>query len=236
MSGASAQLAAVAGYCAIPEGRTPLAHLLHALNQPLTGLHCSLELALAGARSAEHYVRILRESLELAARMRLLVEAVSELAEQKPSPAGDMAPLLLDGLLLAAADELQPVAREKGGYLRVVTTVPLPVVADRGRMQTILFRVLASAVSLCEKDTELQAVAAPEQNGVCLIFSWTQGRPPDNSPYSRPELGLLLALAEWECAGGKWRVIQENATQVCTLRYPLLPFPTPAVADFGGQT
>ena len=55
MSGASARLAAVAGYSTIPKGRTLLTHLLHALNQPLTGLHCSLELALAGVRSTEQY-------------------------------------------------------------------------------------------------------------------------------------------------------------------------------------
>jgi len=55
--------------------------LLHALNQPLTGLQCSLELALVSPRPAEQYVRTLREGLELTGRMRVLVQAVRELAD-----------------------------------------------------------------------------------------------------------------------------------------------------------
>src|SRR5579863_8354522 len=61
--------------------RSPLQHLLHALNQPLTGLHCSLELALVGQRTPEQYVRALSEGLELAGRMSVLVGAIRELVE-----------------------------------------------------------------------------------------------------------------------------------------------------------
>jgi len=235
MSGTKAQLAAVGGYRAIPEGRTPLAHLLHALNQPLTGLYCSLELALAGPRSSQQYVGTLREALELADRMRLLVQALRELVDEMPSNPGETVPLLLDGLLLAAAGELQPVATEKGGHLRVATSVPLPVEANRERMQTILFRVLESTLSLCKNDSELHVVAAAEQSSARLIFSWTQGAPPDYSPYSRPELGLLLAQAQWERDGGEWDVLHQNNTHMCTLRLPLLPFQPSTLAESGGQ-
>ena len=66
-------------------GRSPLQHLLHALNQPLTGLHCSLELALAGQRTSEQYVRTLSEGLELAGRMTILVAAIRELVDTEQS-------------------------------------------------------------------------------------------------------------------------------------------------------
>ncbi len=48
MSGSGPQLAPVPGNDLLSKNRSPLAHLLHALNQPLTGLECSLELAVAG--------------------------------------------------------------------------------------------------------------------------------------------------------------------------------------------
>jgi hypothetical protein len=39
--------------------------LLHGLNQPLTGLQCSMEVALAAPRTVEYYTQRLREGLEL---------------------------------------------------------------------------------------------------------------------------------------------------------------------------
>ena len=62
-------------------GAARLAQLLHALNQPLTGLQCSMEVALAGPRTLEQYVQGLREGLVLTERMRALVEAIREVAD-----------------------------------------------------------------------------------------------------------------------------------------------------------
>ncbi|MGA9981266.1 MAG: hypothetical protein WBQ08_21785 [Candidatus Sulfotelmatobacter sp.] len=67
----------------VSPGRSPLQHMLHALKQPLTGLHCSLELALVGQRTPEQYARTLREGLELAERMSVLVAAIGELVENQ---------------------------------------------------------------------------------------------------------------------------------------------------------
>jgi signal transduction histidine kinase len=85
MTGAGPRLAPQRFHGTLPHGRNLLAHLLHALNQPLTGLQCSLELAAASPQRREEYVRTLREGLELTGRMRILVEAIRELADTQPS-------------------------------------------------------------------------------------------------------------------------------------------------------
>jgi len=64
-------------------GRTPLEQLLHALNQPLTGLQCSMEVALAAPRTLEQYVRGLQDGLELTDRMRALVGAIREVTDME---------------------------------------------------------------------------------------------------------------------------------------------------------
>ena len=87
MSDAGTQVAPL--HASQPQGRSPLAHLLHALNQPLTGLQCSLELALASPRRREEYVRTLREGLQLIERMRILVEGVRELTAQSCAASTD---------------------------------------------------------------------------------------------------------------------------------------------------
>jgi len=227
MSGAGAQLVPQPAHGALPKGRSPLAHLLHALNQPLTGLQCSLELAVAGPRPAEQYVRTLREGLDLTSRMRILVEAMRELEDTQPSDSEEAEPVLLDALLRATADDLLPVAETKRVHLRLVSSAPLPVRGDRPYLTTLLFRFLESALSLARQGSDLQIRATPEPAHVHLVISWKQGPLPEHSPFSRQELGLLIAQAGWERAGAEWTQTQAETTQTCTVRLPLA-FPVSA--------
>ena len=100
--------------------RRPLAQLLHALNEPLTGLQCAMEVALASSRTLEQYVLGLREGLELTARMRALVEAIREVTDgeeeknenknEEPETTG------LKTVLREVLEGLQPVAEEEGSH------------------------------------------------------------------------------------------------------------------------
>jgi len=221
MSGAGPQLAPRPEGFALPKGRTALSHLLHALNQPLTGLQCSLELATAGPRPTDHYVRTLREGLDLVSRMRVLVDAIRELSEAySPSP-DDHHDFRLETLLYDAAAELQPVAEAKGVRIRVVAHSPLPVCADRTRLAALFFRVLDSAVGLTREATELKIEAEPERGSARVALTWSRGDSPDHSPFSRPELGLLVAQAQWEQARGSWTETRSGDHQTCTLQLSL---------------
>lgn len=229
------------------KGRSPLAHLLHALNQPLTGLQCSLELAAAGPRSIEQYVRTLRESLELTERMRILVEGIREVADTEPSDREQFEPVLLDELLGGTVTDLLPVAECKGVRLLLLRRAPLLVRAERRSLATLLFRLLDSALSLAAPGSDLRIVAAPDREQAALVVSWTPGSPPEHSPFSRPEVGLLIARAGWERAGAEWSHIRtgtseakstaqseakyeakyetqsEKTSEACTVRLPLAP-------------
>lgn len=204
---------------ALPKERTPLAHLLHALNQPLTGLQCSLELATAGPRPADQYVRTLREGLDLVSRMRALVEAIREIAQ--PSSLEEPVQFRLETLLFDAAAELQPVAGAKNVRIRISANSALPVRADRSRLAILFFRLLDSAVSLCRDQNAVQITAQPEHNRACITVSWAPGPAPEHSPFSRPELGLLIAQTGWEQAGGSWIEARTEQTETCILTLPM---------------
>src|ERR1700739_1053383 len=105
---------------------TALAHLVHALNQPLTGLQCSLELATSAPRSSEQYVRTLREGLALTFRMRILVEALRELSHSSQA-AEAISELHLDAALLDCVDQLRPVAEASGVRVQVARRDVLPI-------------------------------------------------------------------------------------------------------------
>jgi signal transduction histidine kinase len=203
-----------------------MAHLLHALNQPLTGLACSLELAVSSPRSPEHHLRTLRESLELTVRMRVLVEAIRELTDVQEADLradddekNEVFPL--DALLRETAGDLGPVADAQRVRLCVEAGVSLPVRASRRHLAAAMFRSLESALSLTREGGEFHIRAEREQNQAVLRLGWSAAPPPEHSPFSRPELGLLIAEAGWERAGAAWLHTQAGDAHSCTIRMPL---------------
>lgn len=221
---------------ALPAGRSPLAHLLHALNQPLTGLQCSLELGAAGPQRSEQYVRILREGLELTGRMRVLVEAIRELTELKPPEAEEMESLMLDRLVRATVDDLVPVAEVKRVRLGLAFEATPPLAASGLQLSSLLFRTLESALSLTREGGDLKISCKAAGQGASLAvksleaasleiasleIAWSAGPLPANSPFSPAELGLLVAQAGWEQAGAEWTLQGEAERPRCTINFPL---------------
>jgi hypothetical protein len=175
----------------------------------------------AGPRPIEQYVRALREGLELTGRMRILVEAIREVADLQPSDWEDLKPLLLDQLLRSTAADLLPVAEARGVRLVLEKLGALPLQADRRTLEALLFRFLESALSLTREGSDLRIAATAERGHANLVVSWNQGSPPEHSPFSRPEVGLLIARAGWERAGAEWIHTRTESIETCAVRLPL---------------
>jgi K+-sensing histidine kinase KdpD len=219
MSGAGTQLARAE---AALNGRTPLAHLLHALNQPLTGLQCSLELALVRPRSAEEYARTIREAQDLTGRMRVLVEALREIADSESSREREQSSISLNDLLATNVEELLPVAEVLGIRLRARVAAALQVRGNSSLLSEVFFRLLDSALSLARPKSDLLIAAAAEQESAVIRVGWSCGPLPEFSPFSRQELGLLIAQAGWEHVGGVWIQGGSGKEQMCELCMPLV--------------
>lgn len=224
--------AIAAGLALQRETREPnmLALLLHALNQPLTGLQCSLELASSAPRSNEQQSRTLQESLVLTARMRLLVEALREVVHSSEA-AQTMSDFDLEVALADCVDQLRPVAAARGVEFEVVSRDALPIQADSNRIATVLLRTMTAALSLCQEITILHIEAAAEGDRATVTISWTPGRAPEFSPFSRPELGLIIAEAAWESSGGRWAKLREENRYACALQWPLASGPKQQIGD-----
>ena len=233
MNGSGTGLAPEPAQGASPKGRSPLAHLLHALNQPLTGLQCSLELALAGPRRPEQYARALREGLDLTARMRVLVEAIRELADLEQEEMGGSATVRLDALLRDTVEELRPVAECRSLRLSANCEAALPLQIDRRFLVPLMFRFLECALSLAAEGSDLLITATTEQNRAVLAVSWNDGPAPEYSPFSRAELGLIIAQAGWKQAGAQWERKQLGGRQTCTVRWPLAASPANSLTPEG---
>jgi signal transduction histidine kinase len=203
------------------KGRTTLEHLLHALNQPLTGLQCSLELALSSPKRADQYMQTLRDGLALTARMRDLVAAIRELVDMQQSERAEAEALFLDDLLKETVAELLPVAESRQVSLQLEASTHLSVREERHRLKILTFRLLESAMSLTRKGGNLQVSVRGDSRDAVLKLSWNPCAPPENSPFSRSELGLLIAQAGWEQLGGKWTQSRTEQRQNCSIRFSL---------------
>ena len=216
MSSAGTRLAPSAD----PPKQSALARLFHALNQPLTGLQCSLELALAVPKPGEQHTRTLREGLALTARMRVLVEALRELVYSSETR-GAISDFCLDHELAECVEQLRPVAAAKAVEFEVSSRDVLSVRADRNRVAAVLLRTITAAVSLCQEAGKLEIGAAVAGNAAVVKISWRPAAAPEFSPFSRPELGLVIAQASWEAAGGHWAELREENRYTCALQFPL---------------
>jgi signal transduction histidine kinase len=201
------------------EFRSPLAQLLHGLNQPLTGLQCAMEVALARPRTLEEYVEGLRQGLELTERMRALVGAIREVVDEEERDVKDKDEATeLNPLLREVVDELQPVAEAKN--LRITLDCPAAwswkVKGGRRRASTLVFRLLESAASLAAPETVLEIETGGAAPGARMRICWRAAKP--RAEFSPPELGLLVAQAGWERAGAEWERRREDDAETVTIR------------------
>ncbi len=204
-----------------------LQQLLHALNQPLTGLQCSLEVALAAPRTAEHYVRTLQEGIELTGRMRALVGAIGEVATGQ-EPAGSRnhdkdsaSTFALQRLIEEIVAQLAPVAEAVD--VRMAPTFSsvssIHVRVERAALAEALFRLLESAVSLARPDGEVRIEARGEPGMIAVRIEWSAATA--WGTFSSAELGVLVAQASLAHAGLQCERHGSGNSQSVTIRLPV---------------
>ena len=92
--------------------------VLHKLSQPLTALHCSLELSLARDQTSQDFRASVEAALQNAERLRQRLLLLRELSDADDP--GDMsAPVALQRLLQELQEDLLPVFESIGGRLDV---------------------------------------------------------------------------------------------------------------------
>jgi signal transduction histidine kinase len=205
--------------------------LLHGLNQPLTGLQCSMEVALASPRTVEYYAQRLREGLELTGRMRALVSAIREVVDGERETnkdgvnAEETETVELQAVLREVVDELEPVAGERRVHMMLDAEVVVCswMKGRREKLSTLIFRMLESVLSQAARGSALRIESGDGEKigakGAWLGVRWQAGE--RWSELSPSELGLLVAQAGWEQAGAQWLREKTDAGEAVTVR--LLP-------------
>ncbi|MGE5110652.1 MAG: histidine kinase dimerization/phospho-acceptor domain-containing protein [Acidobacteriaceae bacterium] len=114
-----------------------VSNLFHELGQPLTALHCSLELALRKPSTREDLRNSLQQAMELSTRLLRLTAQERQMADAEDP--GDPAPMDLSGVVRVVAEEIRPVAESLRKRVLVASSSSVMIYADRQRMQRALF-------------------------------------------------------------------------------------------------
>jgi hypothetical protein len=152
--------------------------------------------------------------------MRVLVEAIREVADAAPSEIVESAEFSLLELVRETADDLGPVALENRINVVIDGDDCLTVRANKRRWAALMFRLLDSTLSLASSGGTMQIAICAEASGTRLSVTLSEVVLPEHSPVSRQELGLLVAQAGWEQAGAQWSELRRNRTLTCALILP----------------
>ncbi len=220
-AGASAATAHVQDNAEAKREFNPLSHLLHELNQPLTGLQCSLELAAVGPRTAEQYLRAIRQGLGLLGRLRMLVAALREIADIEEDDRVLPEAIGFDTVVRGTIDDLRPVAQSRAIRIDLdENSFPHSCIVRRD-VATVLFRVLESVLSVAVSQSILSIRMNAQIHQAAVTISWTEENAlPERPTSSPPELGLLVARAAWQGAGGQWNSKSSGANHSIDLLLP----------------
>ncbi|MCS6965986.1 MAG: heavy metal sensor histidine kinase [Candidatus Kapabacteria bacterium] len=202
------------------------ADVSHELRTPLTIVMGELELALRSRKSPEEYEAVLSSVLEEVLRLHRIVEALLELARAESGQLR-LAQELVDmsTIVKEIAEDMEPLARERGLHIQLQTEGSNPLVGDPLRLRQAVLNVVDNAVKYTpEGGTVLLRVRSEAQVVIVEVVDTGVGIPPEDLPHiferfyrveksrtrasSVDGTGLGLAIARWivEAHGGRVEV------------------------------
>jgi hypothetical protein len=145
-----------------PPAREQIPQLLHALNQPLSLLRCSLETILASPRDSEEYRESLRESLRLAEEISAWASGIRELLDAEAECAKPEC-VRLDVLIREAAEDLRGVANSLGQKFVLLQPDPITVSGNARQLSKAIFYILEYAIDcMCPGSIEILTTSSED--------------------------------------------------------------------------
>lgn len=219
---------AVSGRDTKLEQETLLPELLHALNQPLTSLRCSLELTLLQPRDSDEYRRRLRESLALTEEITVLASGIRELIEVE-NPITQPGALAFDKILQSSVRELLPLADAQNVSVTLVCAPSLLIVGDAQQYSTAVVYLFGFLLSLSNRKDEITIHATSQDGDLELEFELknhdqkvadASSTITQKAGKAKTYLRLLVARRIFEMGGGTVFVDRQPSTVAIRIRLP----------------
>jgi len=194
-----------------------ISEVFHSLSQPLTALHCSLDLALRRDRTLKQLRASVQTALDNAERLRqrlLLVRALNDAADP-----GDLSQAIdLSALLRELAEDMLPLFQSAGQKLELhVCCEPRLVRGDSTRLTRALFCFLeylfryspqGALLAIHLNHNERQQAEIRIETAACLPVA-----PADEASASPYSCEIEFARRSFRAAGGEFELLSCDAGQ-----------------------
>jgi len=167
--------ARLSGY--IEERRKMISDAFHTLNQPLTGLHCGLEIALQKPRAEGEYRKRIGEGIEHAGAILTLVRAVRQLVEAC-DPGERFGTVDLSLVFSQLKNELEVVAETSGVAIEMEYAGDAQVESDPGKLLATLGGLVASEMETYEAGAVVNVAVKPSKKNIVIELDGKGARIP----------------------------------------------------------
>lgn len=195
-----------------PERRQLLSDLFHGLNQPLTTLGCSLELALLKPQSAEQCQETIRQAGVQVEKVAQLTGHVRRMVEADDPGDPDQA-VDLGRVAREVVEELSPVAESLQVRLSLCGDVDCTVWIEEIRLRQALFGLLDLVLDASREEVLLELSSKDRVAALAITSSLKDvSEEMDSHPDRlRRQVGLAVAYRVFESCGGRITIFQENS-------------------------
>jgi signal transduction histidine kinase len=176
--------------------------VFHKLSQPLTALHCSLELSLARDETADEYRASVEAALQNAERLRQHLLLMRELSDAD-DPGDTSLPVALHKLLLELQEDLLPVF-ESAGVGFDMTCDPVQVRGNKAKLTRAFFYLLEYLLRSSQRGRLKVSVEWKNPQPVAIKMTLS-GAP--SSPASGDDLRDPMSAGEADIARRTFRAV-----------------------------
>ncbi len=162
------------------ERRKFISDAFHSLNQPLTGLHCGLEIALQKPRSEGEYRKRIADGVENAGNILALVRAVRQLVDAA-DPGERFGTLSLPLVLSQVKSELELVSEATSVAVEVRCECTENIKADPAKLAACLGGLISAEMEGHERCAEVRVVATTSGKQVAILVERRGQRKSGNS-------------------------------------------------------
>jgi len=197
------------------------ADLLHALNQPVTGLQCLFEVGLLVPQSIDQHRLRLSEGLGLVGRLSRTALAMRALLDIQSS-AELPCRLNVGEQVKAITNELSPVAQADELHLDWSGVRKSEMTARPEQLRKAWFRTLSEILRQTARGGTVKLSVQAAKFDTYVQFHWPSAEPAPLRTAGIPEgieenLGWTLARLAFESEGGTWQVVHSGGETTLTV-------------------
>ena len=153
----------------VEQRRKSISEAFHTFNQPLTSLHCGIEIALAKPRSVAEYQKRLQDALRNAGAVLQLNRALRELVDAV-DPGERFGTIALPPLVAQVANEVSTVMEGSGVAIAAGEVSPLFVAADPMKLLRALAAVLMEMANNVERGGVVTLEASQSRSDAVIVI------------------------------------------------------------------